>query len=169
MSVFKYDPYMVRPTLIDINPIELKYHTFVINLNKCTGKCNVWSWKICVPKEAKDMNVEGFNMITNKNEAKAMTEHISCEYKCKFIMSSPQRMWWGGRLLSRISLMFANDNNRKKELDLFYLLHLLNVTLVPDLFAEIHKSCVKFALPRSPYTFRFQLGWGFLNHNEFKN
>ena len=41
MSVFKYDPYMVRPTLIDINPIELKYHTFVINLNKCTGKCNV--------------------------------------------------------------------------------------------------------------------------------
>ena len=54
--------------------------------------------------------------------------------------------------------MFANDNNRKKELDLFYLLHLLNVTLVPDLLAEIHKSCVKFALPRSPYTFRFQLG-----------
>ena len=23
-------------------------------------------------------------MITNKNEAKAMTKHISCDYKCKF-------------------------------------------------------------------------------------
>ena len=33
--------------------------------------------------------------------------------------------------------------------------------LVLDLFD-------KFALSRSPYTFRFQLEWGFLNHNEFK-
>ena len=45
----------------------------MINLNKCT-----------VPKEAKDRNVKAFNMITNKNEAKAMTEHISCDCKCKF-------------------------------------------------------------------------------------
>ena len=29
-------------------------------------------------------NVEAFNMITNKNEAKVMTEHISCDCKCKF-------------------------------------------------------------------------------------
>ena len=39
---------------------------------------------IFVPKEAKDINVKAFNMI-NKNEAKTMTEHISCEGKCKFI------------------------------------------------------------------------------------
>ena len=54
-------------------------------------------------------------------------------------------MWGGGRLLSGLSLVFANDNNQKKELDLFYLLHLLKVTLVLDLFVEIHKSCVKSA------------------------
>ena len=74
---------MVRPTLIDMNPVELKYHTFVISLNKCTGSCNVLSPKICVPKETKKINVKSFNIITNKNEAKAITEHILCDCKCK--------------------------------------------------------------------------------------
>ena len=75
---------MVRPTLIDLNTVELKYYPFMIILNKCNGRCNVLSPKICVPKETKDINVKAFNMITNKNEAKAMTEHISCDCKCKF-------------------------------------------------------------------------------------
>ena len=55
----------------------------MISLNKCTGSCNVLSPKICVPKETKDIYVNVFNMITNKNEAKAMIEHISCDCKCK--------------------------------------------------------------------------------------
>ena len=73
------EPCMVRPTIIDMNPVELKYYPFMISLNKCTGSCNVLSPKICVPKEAKDINVKAFNMI-NKYEAKAMTEHISCDF-----------------------------------------------------------------------------------------
>ena len=32
----------------------------------------------------KDIDVKVFNMITNKNEAKALTKHISCNCKCKF-------------------------------------------------------------------------------------
>ena len=28
--------------------------------------------------------MKAFNMITNKDEAKAITEHISCDCKCKF-------------------------------------------------------------------------------------
>ena len=75
---------MVRPTLIDLNPVELKYYPFMISLNKCTGSCNVLSPKICVSKETKDINVKAFYMITNQNEAKAMIEHISCDCKCKF-------------------------------------------------------------------------------------
>ena len=78
------EPCMIRPTLIDLNPVELKYYPFMISLNKCTGSCNVLSPKICVPKETKDINVKAFNMITNKNEAKAMTEYISCDCKYKF-------------------------------------------------------------------------------------
>ena len=56
----------------------------MIYLNKFTAVCNVLSLKICVPKQTKDVNVKPFNMIANKNEAKVMTEHISCDCKCKF-------------------------------------------------------------------------------------
>ena len=31
------EPCMVRPTLIDMNPVELEYYSFMISLNKCTG------------------------------------------------------------------------------------------------------------------------------------
>ena len=44
-------PCMIRPSLIDLNPVELKYYPFVISLDKCTGSCNVLSPKICVPEE----------------------------------------------------------------------------------------------------------------------
>ena len=32
---------MVRPTLIHLNPVELKYYPFLISLNKCNGILNV--------------------------------------------------------------------------------------------------------------------------------
>ena len=57
---------------------------FITIYDRYTGSCNVLSPKVCVPKETKDINIKAFNMITNKNEAKAMTEHISCDSKCKF-------------------------------------------------------------------------------------
>ena len=74
---------IVRPTLIDINPHELKYYPFMISLNKCAASCNVLSLKICVPRETKTINVKAFDMITNKDEAKAITKHVSCNFKCK--------------------------------------------------------------------------------------
>ena len=47
------EPCIVRPTLIHMNPNELKYYPFMISLNKCTGSCNVLFQKICVPKKQK--------------------------------------------------------------------------------------------------------------------
>ena len=47
------EPCMVRP--IDMNPNELKYFPFMFSLNKCTGRCNALSPKICVLKETKDI------------------------------------------------------------------------------------------------------------------
>ena len=73
------EPYLVRPTVIDLNPVEPKYYPFMISLNKCTGSCNVLSPKMCVPKETKDINFKAFNMIVNKDEAKVMAEYISCD------------------------------------------------------------------------------------------
>ena len=77
------EPYMVRPTLIDMNLVELKYYQFMISLNKYAGSCNVLFPKICVPKKTKDINMKVFNIITNKNEVKAIAEHISRDCKCK--------------------------------------------------------------------------------------
>ena len=75
---------MVRPSLIDLNPGELKYYPFKISLYECNGSCNVLSSKISVVRKTKEINVKVFNMITNKNEAKAMSKHISYDYKSKF-------------------------------------------------------------------------------------
>ena len=75
---------MIRPTHVGMNPVELRYNPFMFSLNKSSGSCNVLSSKHCVPKEVKDMNVKAFIIITNKNETKVMTEHILCDYKCKF-------------------------------------------------------------------------------------
>ena len=58
----------------------------MISLDKCSGKCNVLSPTICVPKKTKGIIVKVFNMITNKNEAKAITKHISSD--CKYIFNS---------------------------------------------------------------------------------
>ena len=75
------EPCMFRSTFINMNLNELKYYPFIISLKKFTGSCNVCKVvisKICIPKETKDINVKAFNMITNKDETKAMTEHILC-------------------------------------------------------------------------------------------
>ena len=66
-----------------MNPAELKYYSFIISLNKCTRSCNVLSPKICVPNVTEDINVKAVNII-NKDEAKAMKNHISCDCKYKF-------------------------------------------------------------------------------------
>ena len=45
------EPCMVRPTLIDLNPAELKYYLFImISLDKCSGSCKVLSPQKCVPR-----------------------------------------------------------------------------------------------------------------------
>ena len=54
---------MVRPTLIDLNPVEYKYYPFMISLDKCSGSANFLSPKIFVPKKTKDLNVKVISMI----------------------------------------------------------------------------------------------------------
>ena len=81
------ETYLIRSTLIDLNPIEINYYPSMIGLYKCNGCCNVvddLSTKICFPGEAKDLNVKVFNIITRRNEAKTLVKHISCDCKCKF-------------------------------------------------------------------------------------
>ena len=51
------EPCIVRPTLIDLNHVELKYHSFMTSLDKFSGSCKVLSSKICVPKKKKKKNI----------------------------------------------------------------------------------------------------------------
>ena len=46
------EPCMTRPTLFYLNPVELKHYLCMINLDKCSGSCNVLSPKACVPKKS---------------------------------------------------------------------------------------------------------------------
>ena len=62
---------------------ELKYYPFMISLDKYTGSCNILSSKTSVPKKAKDINVKVLNMMANKDEAKTIRKHISCDCKCE--------------------------------------------------------------------------------------
>ena len=61
---------MIRPTLIDLNRVELNYYRFRFSCYKCNGSCNALFALICVPNETKDTNVPAFSMMTNKNDAK---------------------------------------------------------------------------------------------------
>ena len=52
---------MVKPTLIDLNPIELSYYPFLVSVDKCSGSCVLvddLSTKICIPNKPKDINVK---------------------------------------------------------------------------------------------------------------
>ena len=60
---------MDRPTLIDINSVELKYCPFMISLNKCTGSCNVvmsYLQKYVFQKK-QNIIVKAFNIINKKS------------------------------------------------------------------------------------------------------
>ena len=81
------EPYVVIPTNIDMNPVELKHYPFMISLNKYAWSCNVLSTIIWVPKETKDINFKAFNMITNQrklscNSNKRWNNKI-CRCECK--------------------------------------------------------------------------------------
>ena len=56
---------IIRLTIIDLNPVELNYHPFMISLDKCNRWYNVvdLSIKICALSETKGINAEVFNMI----------------------------------------------------------------------------------------------------------
>ena len=48
------------------------------------NKVNDLSNKVCVPNQTEDLNLSVFSMITEINESKRLTKHISCNCKCIF-------------------------------------------------------------------------------------
>ena len=61
------EPGMVRPNLIDVNPVELKYYPCMISLHNCTGICYVLISKNMCSKRNKRHK---FNLIWWKTKMK---------------------------------------------------------------------------------------------------
>ena len=58
---------MVRPSLINFYPVEVKYYLFSGSPDKCNVSCNCannLSAETYVPSNAKDINVKEFNIIS---------------------------------------------------------------------------------------------------------
>ena len=72
------EPYMTRPMVVNLNPVQLNYYLFMISLDKRNGSCNLVddsSAKISVSNKTRDANDKVFNMITRINEVKALVKH----------------------------------------------------------------------------------------------
>ena len=73
----------IQPTLTNLHPNEYRqefdHYLFVAKLDRCTGRCNTLnklSDKVCVPNKTEGLNLSVFNMITEINESKILTNHI---------------------------------------------------------------------------------------------
>ena len=82
---------MTQPTFINLDPNdysqEFNFYLFAVKLDRCVGSCNITNdlpKKVSVPNKTEDLNLSMFNIITEINESKALTKHISCKCKCRF-------------------------------------------------------------------------------------
>ena len=77
---------MIQPSLINLHPNkysqEFYYYPFSVKLDRCVGSCNslnelsMYSLKY-VFQIKQDLNLSLFNMITDINESKTLTKHVS--------------------------------------------------------------------------------------------
>ena len=66
---------------------QLIEQMLAVNLDRCRQSCNALndiSNRICGPSKTEGLNLNVFNMITEINESKKLTKHVSCKFKCKF-------------------------------------------------------------------------------------
>ena len=58
----------------------------MFKLDRCVGSCNTFndlSNNVCVPNKTGDLNIHVYNMLIGINEAKILTKHVLCKFKCK--------------------------------------------------------------------------------------
>ena len=66
-------------------------------LNRCVGSCNTLndlSNKVCFPNKTEDLDLSVFNMITEINDPKIWTNHISCNIFSKYYWRYSDYVWW---------------------------------------------------------------------------
>ena len=66
------EPCMVRPALIDLNPVEFNLYPFMASLDKGSRSCNAADdlcTKLRIPSETKDINIKVFKMVTSQKRS----------------------------------------------------------------------------------------------------
>ena len=58
----------------------LRCYPFTVNLDRYMGINDLFN-RICVPSKTEDLNLSLFIIITEINESKILTKHISCKGK----------------------------------------------------------------------------------------
>ena len=76
------EPLVFRPSLTDLNPVELKHDPFMVILVKVSGSCNSANGVSTKTYVTSKTNV--FIIITKLNKAKTMVKHISWDGKIKY-------------------------------------------------------------------------------------
>ena len=64
------EPYLARPTLIELRSNEISYYSFMVSVDRCDECCKALdglSSRICVPNKTEDVNLNVFKMITRIN------------------------------------------------------------------------------------------------------
>ena len=62
------------------------FYPYSIIVNKCRGSCNNVHHpyaKLCVPDLVKDMYIKVFNLMSKFKEARYVSSHETCTYKCR--------------------------------------------------------------------------------------
>ena len=93
---------MIQRSLINLHPNEdsqeFHYYPFAVKVDRCVGSCNTLndlSNNVCAPNKTEELNLSVLNMITEINESKTLTKHISCESKCRFDgKKCNSDQWW---------------------------------------------------------------------------
>ena len=74
-------------TVLDPNEYnqELHYYPFAVKSDKCVESCNflnALSNGVCLPNKTEILNINVFNIITEKNESKVLIMGILCKFNC---------------------------------------------------------------------------------------
>ena len=78
--------YIVRPTLINLNPDELHYYPFIVSINRFNGSVNSVNYpfhRIWVTKDRRHQS-ESIYMIKGINKLTILAKDTSCDRRCKF-------------------------------------------------------------------------------------
>ena len=78
-----------RPKIVNVNRDGPVFFPFSIKTSKCSGSCNNINnpcAKLCVPDDAKNLNIKVFNLVSEINETRCREWHETC--KCEYRFNS---------------------------------------------------------------------------------